>query len=341
MNDFKNKRLLKSSPLGAGGLNFISVNDVSDINALVEKALMYKSNPFIDQNAGKGKRVGLLFLNPSLRTRLSTQIAAQNLGMEAIVFNVDKEGWALEFEEAAIMNGTTVEHIKDAAPVMGQYFDILCVRTFPLLQNRGEDYAETVINQFIKYAGVPVVSLESSTLHPLQSLSDIITIKETFKGTGKPKVVLTWAPHVKALPQCVANSFAQWVGAWGEADFVITHPEGLELDESFTKNATIITNQDEALGNADYVYVKNWSSYKDYGKIVSSDADWLLTNKKLALTNNAKVMHCLPVRRNVELSDEILDGPNSLVTQEAGNRVWAAQAVLHEIIKPPSPEGEL
>ena len=247
--------------------NFISVNDVSNINALVAKALAYKSNPFEDKELGSGKRIGLLFLNPSLRTRLSTQVAAINLGMEAIVFNVDKEGWALEFAEGAIMNGTTVEHIKDAAPALGQYFDILCIRTFPSLQNREDDYAETVINQFIKYAGVPIVSLESATLHPLQSLADVMTVKETFKLPGKPKVVLTWAPHVKALPQCVANSFAQWINAWGEADFIITHPEGYELDETFTKNATILTNQQQALKDADYVYVKNWSSYKDYGKI--------------------------------------------------------------------------
>ncbi len=320
--------------------NFISVNDVDNINALVEQALQYKANPFADKALGGGKRIGLLFLNPSLRTRLSTQVAAANLGMEAIVFNVDKEGWALEFVEGAIMNGTTVEHIKDAAPVLGQYFDILCVRTFPLLKNREEDYAEIVISQFIKYAGVPIVSLESSTLHPLQSLADIITINENrlkipqqAGGARRGKIVLSWAPHVKALPQCVANSFAQWVGAWGEADFVITHPEGYELDGKFTKNANIITNQDEALKNADYVYVKNWSSYKDYGKINTNDSDWMLTNKKLAITNNAKVMHCLPVRRNVELSDEILDGNNSLVTQQAGNRVWAAQAVLSEILK--------
>ena len=313
--------------------NFISVNDVDNINVLVQQALQYKANPIADKALGAGKRIGLLFLNPSLRTRLSTQVAASNLGMEAIVFNVDKEGWALEFAEGAIMNGPTVEHIKDAAPVLGQYFDILCVRTFPSLQSREDDYAETVISQFIKYAGVPIVSLESATLHPLQSLTDVITIHETFKGTGKPKVVLTWAPHVKALPQCVSNSFAQWVGSWGEADFVITHPGGYELDEAFTKNATIITNQDEALKNADYVYVKNWSSYRDYGKIISDGAGWMLNNKKLALTNNAKVMHCLPVRRNVELSDEILDSNNSLVTQQAGNRVWAAQAVLSEILK--------
>ena len=314
-------------------LNFISINDVENIDTLVAKALQYKAKPFADKQLGAGKRIGLLFLNPSLRTRLSTQVAAANLGMEAIVFNVDKEGWALEFAEGAIMNGTTVEHIKDAAPVLGQYFNILCVRTFPSLQNREEDYAETVINQFIKYAGVPIVSLESATLHPLQSFTDLITIKETFKGTGKPKVVLSWAPHVKALPQCVANSFAQWVGAWNDAEFVITHPEGYELDEKFTKNATIVTEQDEALKNADYVYVKNWSSYHDYGKIISEDANWMLTKLKLAFTNDAKVMHCLPVRRNIELSDEVLDSRNSLVTLQAGNRVWAAQAVLSEIIK--------
>ncbi|HMU72056.1 MAG TPA: acetylornithine carbamoyltransferase [Ferruginibacter sp.] len=313
--------------------NFISVHDVSDVNALVGKALAYKADPFRDKTLGANKRAGLLFLNPSMRTRLSTRIAANNLGMDAIVFNIDKEGWALELEEGAVMNGTTVEHVKDAAPVLGQYFDILCVRTFPSLVNKADDYGEAVINQFIRYAGVPVVSLESATLHPLQSLADIITIKETFAEKRKPRVVLTWAPHVKALPQCVANSFAQWVNAWGEADFVITHPEGYALDEKFTNGAVITHNQDEALQGADYIYVKNWSSYQDYGKILSTDPSWMLTNAKRALTNNAKVMHCLPVRRNVELSDEILDGPGSLVTQEAGNRVWSAQAVFGEILK--------
>jgi N-succinyl-L-ornithine transcarbamylase len=267
-----------------------------------------------------------------MRTRLSTQIAAQNLGMEAIVFNVGSEGWALEFEDGAIMNGTTVEHVKDAAPIMGNYFDILAIRTFPSLKNREEDYSEQYIKQFIKYAGIPVVSLESATLHPLQSLTDVITIKETFKEARKLKIVLTWAPHVKPLPQCVANSFAQWINIWGAADFVITHPEGYELDEQFTKGATITHNQDEALMDADYVYVKNWSSYKEYGKILCTDESWMLTNEKLKSTNQAKVMHCLPVRRNVELSDEILDGPNSIITLEASNRVWAAQAVLSEIL---------
>ena len=316
--------------------NFVSVHDVSNIAQLVGMALEYKAKPFSDLAIGEGKRIGCLFLNPSMRTRLSTQIAAQNLGMEAIVFNVGQEGWTLEFEEGAIMNGSSVEHVKDAAPIFGQYFDILAIRTFPGLQNREDDYSEQYINQFIKYAGIPVISLESATLHPLQSFTDIITIQEEMrihKMVSKPKIVLSWAPHVKALPQCVANSFSQWVNAWGKADFVITHPEDYELDSAFTKGATITHDQDAALKDADYVYVKNWSTYQDYGKIYCNDPEWMLTNEKLALTNQAKVMHCLPVRRNVELSDEILDGPNSLVTQQAGNRVWAAQAVLSEILK--------
>ncbi len=317
---------------------FISVHDVVDINALVAKALAYKADSFASRNLGADKRIGLLFLNPSLRTRLSTQIAAKNLGMEAIVFNVDKEGWALEFEEGAIMSGNSVEHVKDAAPILGKYFDILCMRTFPSLKNREDDYSEMFINQFIKYAGVPVVSLESSTLHPLQSLTDIITIKEsllqnTIISGRKPKIVLTWAPHIKPLPQCVANSFAQWVNAWGEADFVITHPEDYELSEQFTKGATITHNQDDALKDADFVYVKNWSTYTDYGKVYENDPGWMLTEEKLKTTHQAKVMHCLPVRRNVELSDEVLDSNHSLVTQQAGNRVWAAQAVLSEILQ--------
>lgn len=320
--------------------NFISVNDVQDIPALVNAALEYKANPYKDNGLGARKRIGLLFLNPSMRTRLSTQIAAQQLGMDAVVFNVGSEGWALEFEEEAIMSGNTVEHVKDAAPIMGKYFDILCLRTFPSLKNREDDYSELYIKQFIRYAGIPVVSLESATLHPLQSLTDIITITEELARTTRegqpkkrPKVVLTWGPHVKPLPQCVANSFAQWVNAWGEADFVITHPEDYELDEQFTRGATITHDQQAALQDADFVYVKNWSTFNDYGKIYTNDPAWMLTNEKMAVTNNAKVMHCLPVRRNVELSDEILDGPNSLVTTQAGNRVWAAQAVLAEILR--------
>ncbi|MBC7937998.1 MAG: acetylornithine carbamoyltransferase [Rhizobacter sp.] len=317
---------------------FISVNDVADLDALMQEALAYKADPLKDAALGTGKKIGLLFLNPSLRTRISTQLAAKNLGMETIVFNVDKEGWALEFVEGAVMNGTTVEHIRDAAPVLGSYFDILCIRTFPSLQNREADYAETIISQFIKYTGVPVISLESATLHPLQSLTDIITMMEVVGSREwpvgkKPSIVLTWAPHIKPLPQCVANSFAQWVNAWGEADFVITHPEGYELDEQFTNGAIILHDQSEALKDADFVYVKNWSSFNEYGSMPEVKENWMLTEEKLKNSNAAKVMHCLPVRRNVELSDEVLDGDNSLVTQQGANRVWAAQAVIAEIIK--------
>ncbi len=316
--------------------NFISVHDVNSMETLVQEALAYKADPFRHHHLGKNRRIGLLFLNPSMRTRLSTQIAAEQLGMEAIVFNVSQDGWSLEFEEEAIMSGNTVEHVKDAAPIMGNYFDILCVRTFPSLKNKEDDYSELYIKQFIKYAGVPVLSLESATLHPLQSLTDIITISEQLGSSSpakKPKIVLTWAPHVKPLPQCVANSFSQWINAWDKAEFVITHPEDYELDPAFTRGASITHDQQEALDQADFVYVKNWSTYTDYGKIYNNDPEWMLTNAKLAATRNAKVMHCLPVRRNVELSDEILDGTNSIVTLQASNRVWAAQAVLSEILK--------
>ncbi len=312
--------------------NFISASYAHDIDGLIHQALAYKSSPFKDKTLGAGKRIGLIFLNPSMRTRISTQLSAQNLGMEAIVFNVGQDGWALEFEEEAIMSGTTVEHVKDAAPILGKYFDVLGIRTFPSLQNKVDDYTELYINQFIKYAGIPVVSLESATLHPLQSLTDLITIGEVFKEKRKPRIVLTWAPHVKALPQCVANSFAQWINAWGGAEFLITHPEDYTLDEKYTNGATITHNQSEALKDADFVYIKNWSTYEDYGRIYCNDPKWMLTNEKLKLTNSARVMHCLPVRRNVEVSDEILDGPNSIVTQQAANRVWAAQAVLREIL---------
>ncbi len=337
MSQPNQKSLLQKTSKENRSLNFISVKDIADINGMVVKALNYKANPFLDRGLGADKRIGLLFLNPSLRTRLSTQLAATNLGMETIVFNVDKEGWALEFEEGAIMSGTTVEHVKDAAPILGQYFDLLCIRTFPSLKNREDDYSELVINSFVQYAGIPIVSMESATLHPLQSLTDIITIQENLNKfplveKRKPKVVLTWAPHVKPLPQCVANSFAEWITAWGEAEFVVTHPEDYELSSAYTKGATILHDQDAALKGADFVYVKNWSTYTDYGKIYSNDPAWMLTQEKLNLTNSAKVMHCLPVRRNVELSDEILDSSNSIVTQQAGNRVWAAQAVLSELL---------
>lgn len=312
---------------------FISVDDVPSVPRLVEIALDYKKQPFKDRSLGENKTLGMIFLNPSLRTRLSTQVAAKNLGMEVVVFNIDKEGWQLEMNDGVVMSGNTTEHVKEAAAVMGQYFDILSIRTFPGLKDKEADYTEKYINQFIKYAGVPVVSLESATLHPLQSLTDVITIKEEWQEKRRPKVVMTWAPHVKSLPQAVPNSFAQWINAWGEADFVITHPKGYELDKKFTGDTPIEYDQDKALQDADFVYVKNWSSYEDYGKITCTDSSWMVTNDKLKGTNQAKVMHCLPVRRNVVIADEVLDGPQSIVIKEAGNRVWAAQAVLSQILK--------
>lgn len=310
---------------------FSSVNDVTNIHQLVSEALAQKKNPFADELLGKHKTLGLIFLNPSLRTRLSTQKAAANLGMQVMVMNLDKEGWALETQDGVIMNGTTVEHIREAAGVMGEYCDIIGFRSFPSLENREEDYSEGIFNKFMKFCGVPVISLESATRHPLQSLADLITIEE-LKKTEKPKVVLTWAPHVKPLPQAVANSFAEWMNK-ADYDFVITHPEGYDLAPEFVGNATVTNNQDEALAGADFVYVKNWSSYQDYGKILTDGEGWMVTNEKLKLTNNAGIMHCLPVRRGLELSDEILDGPNSLVLNQANNRVWAAQAVLKSILE--------
>ncbi|WP_276495812.1 acetylornithine carbamoyltransferase [Pontibacter litorisediminis] len=311
---------------------YTSVHDVADLNQLVEEAQHLKKNPYKYKTLGENKTLGLIFLNPSLRTRLSTQKAGQNLGMNVIVMNLDKEGWALETQEGAIMNGSTVEHIKEAAAVMGEYCDIIGIRSFPKLQNREEDYNEELLGQFIKYSQKPIVSLESATRHPLQSLADLLTIKENAVAGKRPKVVLSWAPHIKPIPQCVANSFAEWMGQ-ADVELVITHPKGYELADEFTKNATVTTNQQEALKGADFVYVKNWSSYTEYGKVLTDGEGWMLTNEKLQVSNNAKVMHCLPVRRNVELSDEILDGPNSLVLEQANNRTYAAQAVLKRMLE--------
>jgi N-succinyl-L-ornithine transcarbamylase len=298
---------------------------------LLELAALYKANPTLHSSKGKGKRIGCIFLNPSLRTRVSTQIAAQQLGMEAIVLNMDKEGWALEMQEGAIMNKGTVEHIKDAAGVLGSYFDILALRAFPSLTHKEEDVTDFVLHQFIKYSGIPVVSLESAIRHPLQSLADQLTIQELSKNKKRPKVVLTWAPHIKAIPHAVANSFAEWSLGMGH-DLTICHPEGYELDAEFTKGASLTNDQEEALQNADFVYVKNWSAFNEYGKILCTDERWMLTESHLKNSPEAKVMHCLPVRRNVELSDEILDGPRSLVQQQALNRIYAAQAVLSKLL---------
>jgi len=311
--------------------NFTTVTDVQELTSFVKEALELKKNPYAHKSLGVNKTLGLIFLNPSLRTRLSTQKAAQNLGMNVMIMNMDKEGWALETEDGIVMNQNTVEHIKEAAAVMGQYCDIIGVRSFPKLVDRDEDYSGDFFKKFIKYAGVPIVSLESSMLHPLQSFADVITIEET-KKVARPKVVLSWAPHIKALPQAVPNSFAEWMNVY-DVDFVITHPKGYELAKQFSGNAKIEFNQDKALEGADYIYVKNWSSYEDYGKVLSMDSNWMITNAKLKNTNDAKIMHCLPVRRGIELSDEILDGPNSLVIHEAGNRLWSAQAVLKKILE--------
>lgn len=311
--------------------HFISVNDAGNLQQLVNEALGLKQNINGFAELGKGKTIGLLFLNPSLRTRMSTQRAAYNLGMNVMVVNLDKDSWQIEFEDGAVMNSTKSEHIKEAAGVIAQYCDVVGIRCFPGLTDRDKDYNEEVLHSFMKYCNKPVVSLESATRHPLQSFADMITIAET-RQKEKPKVVLTWAPHIKALPQAVPNSFAEWAIASG-AEVIITHPEGYELEESFSRGAAIEYNQDAALKDADYVYVKNWSSFTDYGAMPEVKGDWLFTSEKLALTNNAKVMHCLPVRRNVELLDAIIDGPNSIIQQQAGNRVIAAQTVLKKILE--------
>ena len=313
--------------------HFISVKDVPNIQALIKIGRDYKLNPLKNESFGRGKRIGLLFFNSSLRTRISTQVAAKNLGLDVMILNVGQEGWALEFEEGVVMNGTSVEHIKDAAPILGQYFDIICLRTFPKLESLIQDQSDPIIHAFMKYSQVPIVSLESTTLHPLQSLADLITIQENFKEKRKPKIVMTWAPHVKPIPHCVAHSFSEWVMAYGDAELTITHPEGYELLPEFTKGAKTSYDQAHALRDADFVYVKNWSSIREYGKVLGAYPEWMLTEKHLAHAPLAKIMHCLPLRRNLELSDEILDGHRSILTDQAANRVWSAQAVISEILR--------
>ena len=310
---------------------FTTVHDVSDPQVLVDEALQLKKNPFEFSSLGKNKTLGLIFFNSSLRTRLSTQKAAMNLGMQVIVMNIGTEGWTLEYEDGSIMNTSSVEHVKDAAAVVGLYCDVIAVRCFPSLVNRTDDYSEKIMLQFMKYSKKPIISLESATLHPLQSLADVMTIKE-LKKTDKPKIVLTWAPHIKPLPQVVANSFSEWVLNLNY-DLTIVQPKGYELCNDYTRGATIEYDQQLALQNADFVYVKNWSSYSDYGNVARGNEDWMLTKQKLEVTNQAKIMHCLPVRRNLELADELLDGENSLVLNQAENRIYAAQIVLKKIVE--------
>lgn len=311
---------------------FTTVNDIFNLDELLKEAESIKLNPHAQSELGKNKTLGLIFMNPSLRTRMSTQKAAQNLGMNVLLMNVDKDGWALEMEDGAVMNGGTVEHIRDAAAVMGMYCDIIGIRCFPGLRNRELDYSEKTLLKFMKHSHVPVISLEGSTLHPLQSFADLMTIREHWSLHRKPKVVLTWAPHVKALPQAVPNSFAEWMNR-SEVEFVIAQPPGYELCEEYSGKAKLIYDQSLALAGADFVYVKNWSSYREYGKILPVENDWLLTPEKMKLTNDAKIMHCLPVRRNLELPDALIDGKNSLVLQQAENRLYAAQAVLKTILE--------
>ncbi|MDT0648028.1 N-acetylornithine carbamoyltransferase [Zunongwangia sp. F260] len=310
--------------------NYITLSDIENLQELIDEALQLK-NKNTAGVVGKGKTLGMLFFNPSLRTRLSTEKAAKLLGMEVMVMNADKDGWALEFEDGAVMDSNKAEHIKEAAAVLSQYCDIIAVRAFPDLKDKEKDEAELVLKSFQKYASVPVINLESATGHPLQALTDAITISE-LKTDKKPKVVLTWAPHPKALPQSVPNSFAEVMQRLN-ADFVIANPEGYNLNPSITKDVEVTHDQDEALKDADFVYVKNWSSYEQYGKALKTDTSWTLTGDKLKKTNNAKVMHCLPVRRNMVIADEVLDSENSVVIHQAGNRTFAAQAVLRRILE--------
>lgn len=316
--------------------NFTSVYDIDNLQDIISKALKIKENPLENPTKGNGKTIGLVFLNSSLRTRLSSQIAAQNLGLNVLVLNAAQEAWNLEFADGTVMNGDTVEHIKDAIEVLNQYCDIIAVRCFAGMKSKEDDVNESILSQFLKHAKVPVVSLESATRHPLQSLADCITITENWpfdklKINRKPKVVLTWAPHIKPIAQAVGNSFTEWMQQM-DVDFVITNPEGYDLDKNFTKDIPVIHNQEQALKDADFIYVKNWSSFDDYANMPKVEGDWMLTNEKLEFTNQAKVMHCLPVRRNLELSDEIMDGKNSIIYQQAKNRIFSAQAVFSEIL---------
>lgn len=313
--------------------NFTSVHDIENLTKALKEAKDVKANPFANDTLGKNKTLLMLFFNSSLRTRLSTQKAALNLGMNVIVLDVNQGAWKLETERGVIMDGDKPEHILEAIPVMGSYCDIIGVRSFAQFKSKEEDYNEVILNQFIKYSGKPVFSMESSTRHPLQSFADLITIEE-YKRTERPKVVLTWAPHPAALPQAVPNSFAEWMNVT-DYDFVITHPEGYELAPEFVGNAAVEYDQREAFKDADFIYAKNWSAFNDpnYGKILSKDRDWTVDSEKMALTNNAYFMHCLPVRRNMIVTDEVIESPQSIVIPEAGNRVVSAQVILKKILE--------
>ena len=333
-------------------MDFLGIDDIEDLQKWVSEARDLKKAPLRDHELGAGKTIGLLFFNPSLRTRLSTQKAAQNLGLNCIVMNFDKEGWALEYTDGSVMDQGKSEHIREAAKVISQYCDIIAIRAFASLEDRAKDEAEVVLKGFRKYAGVPIVNMESSTGHPLQALADAITLDENGlnenglnekdlgvqdtleSGSSKPrkKVVLTWAPHPKALPHAVANSFVKMMKRQ-DAEFVITHPEGYELNPEITAGVQIEYDQKKAFENADFIYAKNWSSYSQYGKVISQDKSWMVDQRKMAVTREGRFMHCLPVRRNVVVSDDVLDSEASLVIEQANNRTYSAQLVLSKILK--------
>jgi N-succinyl-L-ornithine transcarbamylase len=311
--------------------HFTSVYDLPDLNEAIETARTLKNNPYGYQHLGKNRTMILIFFDSSLRTRLSTQKAAMNLGMNTMVLNVNQDGWKLESELGVVMDGDKPEHLREAIPVIGRYCDIIGVRAFARFENREDDYSEKILNQFIEYAGVPVVSMEAATRHPLQSFADHLTIEE-FKTKERPKVVLTWAPHPRALPQAVPNSFVEWMRQT-DYELVVTHPEGYELAPEFIGEVKVEYNQQNAFEGADFIYAKNWSSYNQYGKILSKDMKWTVDPAKMALTNHAKFMHCLPVRRNMIVTDEVIDSKASIVIDEAENRVYSAQTVLKMILE--------
>lgn len=310
--------------------NFFSISDVQDLPALLAKSIEIKNDPLAYKAIGKNKTLGLIFFNPSLRTRLSSQKAAYNLGMDVITMNVGSDGWSLETKEGEIMDGGKAEHIKEAAKVVSQYCDVIGIRCFAGLENRIDDYQELVLRGFMAHATVPIINLESSTLHPLQSFADLISI-ESFKAVKKPKVVLTWAPHPKALPQAVPNSFVEWMTR-ADVDFVLTHPPGYELAAKYRTKSAIEYDQEKAFQGADFIYAKNWSSYMEYGEVLPTEKDWIVNQDKMNLTNNAKFMHCLPVRRNVIVTDEVLDSENAIHIEQSANRVVSMQTVLQEIL---------
>jgi len=310
---------------------FLTVDDIGDVQDALIEAKILKRNPHGFSYLGKNKTMILLFFNSSLRTRLSTQKAARNLGMEVIVLDVNKDGWKLESEFGVIMDGDKPEHLREAIPVIGSYCDIIGVRSFASLNDKKADYNEDIIMQYIEFAGVPIVSLESATRHPLQAFADLFTIEE-YKVQKRPKVVLTWAPHPRALPQAVANSFVEWMKK-GDVDLTVTHPEGYELESGLMEGVQLEYDQKKAFEGAGFIYAKNWSSYSDYGKILSKDRSWMVDEPKMDLTNDAMFMHCLPVRRNMVVSDGVIDSSRSIVIPQATNRVVSAQVVIKRMLE--------